>query len=974
NPIPSSDAVTRAAVPRPLAELPFAIAAASGPFWLVSSGPWRCGWQSRFDEEFGWQHLARRVSRVCLASSQLLLLPKPEQYAVQPRHPICSTFRRPKRAPAQRLDSTRAYLQAGARIKDVSQRFSQLGLQHTVSGPVFDFHSPRLDRRPARWPPDVAAARRRRPASLAVFCKLLPAVVCSALCLINLLQLAAMLWHLGIPLNLLTCTGAALAFPSCSFLQPPPSPAAAELALTPGRSRRHQAGRRGRLWKQTEAEKRQRGGLGPAAAAVEAEAAVQAGLAAGGAALGRRLAAPPALAAFAASAFPGSPLLTPAWAARWSLGSLPPSPMRALVAAVASPAPQALPPHHLRPPPSPKPPRRQALQQSGASPSSNDDYDDYSSDSEDENGRRPARTDIGDLGGADGAPRHESPPPPVRPSPPSYRRARLAGCGGGGLHGQQRSLNTIPGGERRRSLASCNAAHFRAARRPSSSTPAAAAGGDGHAAPLPPQQGAPPPPPAIRARRPGWRPIFRRSDQPTFKVPSQGVAWSAPAGLTSSQTSLRHHQPVVGVQPVQGGADLGLRAAGLLGHLGQQAAQWQAVALAAWKCAAHQLANVAQAIGRQRSVAARPTGRRLRRRQGRLRRAGASAAARRIRFRLGAAAGRLRLSGVALGLLSPLGRRRSRRPRRFRRCQRPRRRPRRGRPLAGPGWPLQHLLEDGVADQVGGRLGVAALHLLGEAGLPGVRRGQPDQCLQRPGRHRLGPLHSGCLPGLLGPQLRVPVGQKVRRVRPSDGECAPGRLHVLLQEGERHLAIRAPLPAAATGTGHGPWSTGLCCSYTSVRFCWRLLLLLLPSPVSQPWQCDAALLHDLVNRGPIDVGHFVELVDADDAPVGQNHGAGFQLPLAALRVGVVTAAVRPTPEVPRPVVAMALGGARRGSGAPRAQQQAEDGRFTHSCPWMLGAMDLASCWNGSAWRLKSRISRRSSCVKAVKPLCGPLAG
>uniref|UniRef100_A0A1I8F3I0 MMPL domain-containing protein n=1 Tax=Macrostomum lignano TaxID=282301 RepID=A0A1I8F3I0_9PLAT len=80
-------------------------------------------------------------------------------------------------------------------------------------------------------------------ASLAVFCKLLPAVVCSALCLINLLQLAAMLWASGIPLNLLTCTGAALAFPVMFFvnlmlvfqlsLQPPPSPAAAELALTP---------------------------------------------------------------------------------------------------------------------------------------------------------------------------------------------------------------------------------------------------------------------------------------------------------------------------------------------------------------------------------------------------------------------------------------------------------------------------------------------------------------------------------------------------------------------------------------------------------------------------------------------------------------------------------------------------------------------------------------------------------------------
>uniref|UniRef100_A0A1I8INB3 MMPL domain-containing protein n=1 Tax=Macrostomum lignano TaxID=282301 RepID=A0A1I8INB3_9PLAT len=219
------------------------------------------------------------------------------------------------------LNSTRAYLQAGARIKDVSQRFSQLGLQHTVSGPVFDFHSPDwIDAGKMAGLMSLLLAAAAL-ASLAVFCKLLPAVVCSALCLINLLQLAAMLWASGIPLNLLTCTGAALAFPVMFFvnlmlvfqlsLQPPPSPAAAELALTPwpgaedtrpaeeadsGSRQKQRSDNVEASGQQQQLSKRrpQFRPDWPLAALLWAAA----------------LAAPTALAAFAASAFPGSPLLT----------------------------------------------------------------------------------------------------------------------------------------------------------------------------------------------------------------------------------------------------------------------------------------------------------------------------------------------------------------------------------------------------------------------------------------------------------------------------------------------------------------------------------------------------------------------------------------------------------------------------------------------------------------------------------------
>lgn len=39
---------------------------------------------------------------------------------------------------------------------------------------------------------------------------------------------------------------------------------------------------------------------------------------------------------------------------------------------------------------------------------------------------------------------------------------------------------------------------------------------------------------------------------------------------------------------------------------------------------------------------------------------------------------------------------------------------------------------------------------------------------------------------------------------------------------------------------------------------------------------DAALLHHLVDGGAVHVRHFVELVDAHHAAVGQHHGAGLQ--------------------------------------------------------------------------------------------------
>lgn len=96
---------------------------------------------------------------------------------------------------------------------------------------------------------------------------------------------------------------------------------------------------------------------------------------------------------------------------------------------------------------------------------------------------------------------------------------------------------------------------------------------------------------------------------------------------------------------------------------------------------------------------------------------------------------------------------------------------------------------------------------------------------------------------------------------------------------------------------------------------------------------DAALLHHLVNGGAVHIRHFVELVDAHHAPVTQNHGSRLQPALAwkgktegegtlsretgapvnvvppvlPVSWSVVTAAVKPTPDEPRPVVGMARG-------------------------------------------------------------------
>ncbi len=46
-----------------------------------------------------------------------------------------------------------------------------------------------------------------------------------------------------------------------------------------------------------------------------------------------------------------------------------------------------------------------------------------------------------------------------------------------------------------------------------------------------------------------------------------------------------------------------------------------------------------------------------------------------------------------------------------------------------------------------------------------------------------------------------------------------------------------------------------------------------------------SLFHDFVDGRAVDVGHFVELVDAHDAAIGQHHGAGLEPPLARLGIG-----------------------------------------------------------------------------------------
>merc|ERR1712038_1347399 len=47
---------------------------------------------------------------------------------------------------------------------------------------------------------------------------------------------------------------------------------------------------------------------------------------------------------------------------------------------------------------------------------------------------------------------------------------------------------------------------------------------------------------------------------------------------------------------------------------------------------------------------------------------------------------------------------------------------------------------------------------------------------------------------------------------------------------------------------------------------------------------DSTLFHDLVNGGPVHVCHFVKFVNADDAAIGEDHGAGLQPPLASLLI------------------------------------------------------------------------------------------
>ena len=51
--------------------------------------------------------------------------------------------------------------------------------------------------------------------------------------------------------------------------------------------------------------------------------------------------------------------------------------------------------------------------------------------------------------------------------------------------------------------------------------------------------------------------------------------------------------------------------------------------------------------------------------------------------------------------------------------------------------------------------------------------------------------------------------------------------------------------------------------------------------------CDgnSLLLHDFVYRNSIDIRHLVELGDADDAPIGENHRARFQSSLSRVLVG-----------------------------------------------------------------------------------------
>ena len=51
--------------------------------------------------------------------------------------------------------------------------------------------------------------------------------------------------------------------------------------------------------------------------------------------------------------------------------------------------------------------------------------------------------------------------------------------------------------------------------------------------------------------------------------------------------------------------------------------------------------------------------------------------------------------------------------------------------------------------------------------------------------------------------------------------------------------------------------------------------------------CDGyrLLFHDFVYSHPVDIGHFVELVDADYTPICKNHSPGFQSPFSGFAVG-----------------------------------------------------------------------------------------
>ncbi len=45
------------------------------------------------------------------------------------------------------------------------------------------------------------------------------------------------------------------------------------------------------------------------------------------------------------------------------------------------------------------------------------------------------------------------------------------------------------------------------------------------------------------------------------------------------------------------------------------------------------------------------------------------------------------------------------------------------------------------------------------------------------------------------------------------------------------------------------------------------------------------LFHRLVDGDPIRLGHFIEFVHADNAPIGQDHRAGFETTFARVGIG-----------------------------------------------------------------------------------------